>query len=278
MHLALLQVLTDGMCFLDLHGAIRFWNDAAESISGFSVAEAVCARHAIDVFFLSNTDGQPAALGTDPLAEQGIASYFLRHKDGHAVPVIVRRLSVRGQNSLPIGTLVLFMALEGALQVEATEPDADARPPWMSATTPTQPLQWIHDGSRPRGILLIQIDDFEKIEKRFGPEASDKVINLVERTVANCLKAEETCRRLPGGLVLASIRSAVLLLELAERVQALVQSARLQWWGESMRVTVSIGGTSVGKHDSVADAIRRAEDNALSASEAGGNRVVLAET
>jgi GGDEF domain-containing protein len=79
-------------------------------------------------------------------------------------------------------------------------------------------------------------------------------------------------------LILASTQAALQLPDLAERLRGLVESSRLQWWGEAITFTVSIGGTAVGTHDSVADAVRRAEDNALQAAREGGNRVILAES
>jgi len=277
-HLALLHALPDGLCFTDSRGAIRFWNDTAEAISGFSAAEALCAREAADVFFLSNADGQPINLPGESLNGQSAAIFFLRHKDGHSVPVTIRRLSVTGQNSMPMGTVFIFTASAGVLQPDALGEEIDARPSWLSGEIEAQSLQWLRKVSQPSGILFVRIDDFEMLERRLGPEAAERVVSLVERTATNCLKTDEACSRLSGGSVLASTRSTVHLPDLAERVRALVQSARLHWWGEAIMVTVSIGGTAVGSHDSVDAAVRRAKDYALRASAAGGNQVALVES
>ncbi len=270
-HLALLQALPDGMCLIDPAGSIRFWNDAAETITGYSIAEAVCASRAIDVFFLSGSDGGPVTpqeSATTALTRSG----FIRHKDGHSVPVTVRHISVMGQNHIAIGVLHLFAVSEGSLRIAD---HIDAQPSWLRRQAAEPDSQAAHDLGRPAAVLVIRIDDFEVAEQRLGPEASEKIVSLVERTTANCLHSGDSCKRLPGGALLAATRSPVKIGELAERLRALIRSARLQWWGEAVAITVSIGATAVVAHDSVSDAARRAEDHALAARARGGNCVIL---
>ncbi|MEO8099763.1 MAG: PAS domain S-box protein [Acidobacteriota bacterium] len=261
-HLALLQALPDGMCFTDLRGTVRFWSGAAEQITGFSVAEAVCAQHPEDVFFLSDPDGQATRHIETGIDTPG--NYFLRHKDGHSVPVLVRRLPVSRLNGEPMGLLHLFTLPAGSIARTEAQREGMAN------------LLEQHE-SRRGGVLIIQIDAFEDIVKRFGPEASEKVRDLVDRTTAVCLKDGDASRELKDGVFLASVATASLssLQDVADRIRLLIQSARMRWWGEPVKVTVSVGGTLIHPRDAPADALRRAEERSLVAREAGGNQVVL---
>ena len=271
-HLALLQALPEAMCFVDTEGAVRFWNERAESITGFSIAEAVCARRLTDVFFLSGADGHPILAIPEIDGTSKPYHYFLRHKDGYSTPVALRRLAVRTQGDHPLGTLLLFGESRNATQSGV---GGNGLIPGRNREENGESLQWSSGDGKAAGLLLIQIDAFEEFERRLGPEASEKIFALVEQTTKNCLNADETCRRLPNGSVLASIDSAARLVPLANRLRALVQSSHVQWWGNTVTVTVSIGGTAVGPHDSPADAVRRTEDCVMRLTSAGGNQVML---
>ena len=67
LYLALLHSLSEGMCFLDPKGAIRFWNRAAEEISGFTATEALGARKLDDI--LSYCDETGHAMTVAPVIE-----------------------------------------------------------------------------------------------------------------------------------------------------------------------------------------------------------------
>jgi PAS domain S-box-containing protein len=273
LHLAVLQALPEGMCFVDLRGAIRIWNVGAGEITGFSAAEAVCARSVTEVFFLSGPDGQPLLTVVD--FDDGAIAY-LRHKDGHSFPVAVWRLSVRTQDEAPMGTLIRFTVPESASRV-APMVGEDKRSSRGEGGIVAPSLRWPEGIGRPGGLLLIQIDGFDVVEHRLGPEAAEKVISLVERTTGHCLNTNETCWRLPGGSVLALVHSGERLGSLAQKLRMLIQSARFQWWGESVSSTVSIGGTRLGPHDTYEAAIRRVEDCIVRSSRSGGNQVLLAD-
>jgi len=264
-HLALLQAIPDGMCFMDLNGSVRFWNDAAETVSGFSIAEAVCAPRGEDVLFITDSDGRrvnPHLVVAGAVdGKPGI--HFLRHKDGHHLPILLRRVAVRTRNHEPMGVLSLFARSESY--------SSQAEPRNHSAG------QWPDPGSHPAAILVIQIDNFERTSLQLGPEAAEKLFLLVEQTTTGCLKDDDWCGRVRDGVLLASIMTASpqYMLELAERLRVLIQSSRIQWWGEEVQITASIGAALMHPHDAIADATARAEDCALRAKQGGGNQVLL---
>jgi GGDEF domain-containing protein len=123
---------------------------------------------------------------------------------------------------------------------------------------------------------VIQIDHFPDLAQRLGHEAAERLLTMVERTVEQCLRPDEDSLRLPGGVILVTLGSGTSLTGLGNKLLGLIQSARLQWWGETVTITTSIGGAAVGPHDTMADTVRRAEDCALRASESGGSQMVLA--
>lgn len=282
-HLALLQAISEGICFTDFHNRIRFWNDAAVAISGFSNAEAVCSRQIQDVFFLSGIDGRPAQLpAVAQQVERGSMGYYLRHKDGHAVPVIVQRLSVRMQGQLPMGILNLFRVSEASDSWAEVRSEGlhEMCPGWLEAEAGNDEGGPSWEVLRPTHVLFVQIDDFSNLAHRLGPEAAEKLVELLDRTTSNCLQNGGNYQRVPQGgvLVLLSPLAKHDPAGWAERLAALIRSARFQWWGQTIAITVSIGCTPVQPHDKASAAISRAEVCLRRAQEAGGDKIVLADS
>lgn len=286
LHLALLQSVPDGMCFIDLGGAVRFWNDAAEQISGFSIAEAVCAAYAGDVYSLNSADGEPIGLisfaDVTPEWTQP-HSAFLRHKDGHHLPVAIRVVPVSTGSGEPFGVLYLFSSLADHSEERLAQIPEDfhtAQRPVLGSVTEQldHALRATRQGGRPAAIFLIHIDDFENMRRRLGPEASDKLLLLVDKTTSNCLHPGDSMTRLSDGVLLVILTPTVKrdAAVLARQICRLVESARMEWWGNREQITITVGTTMLNGHDSPATALSRAEDCVQRGMAAGGNRVVMA--
>jgi diguanylate cyclase (GGDEF)-like protein/PAS domain S-box-containing protein len=270
LHLILLQAIPDGICFTDLHGSIRFWNDAAEVISGYSPAEAVCAPRVAEVFFVADIDGR--AIPADVLLTGSPSSLprscFLRHKDGHYLPIILRQSPVGRLDQQYAGLLHMFSATE-SLQ---------AKMPEISTAAAGQAARGAQlNEKQDSAIFVIEIDHFAQLSSQLGPEAAERIFASVERTTAQCLREGDTCKRVRDGVVLGGTKagSSQSLRHLAERLRGLITSSRIQWWGQDVKVTASIGVATLQPNDAMVDVIARAEECVLQATEAGGNRIVF---
>jgi diguanylate cyclase (GGDEF)-like protein/PAS domain S-box-containing protein len=290
LYLALLHSLSEGMCFLDPRGAIRFWNRAAEEISGFTATEALGARKLDDV--LSYCDETGHAMTVAPVIEtladrkERTGRLFLRHKDGHRLPVRTRTILVRSVTGVLLGAMDLFQSfgdvtprelLASDASVPMEEPSEDATSEFLTAQLNLRVQQVQHQG-RSCGVLVIDIDGLGRQDRQFGREAGDRLLSMVEQTTSTCLRSEDVCGRWgdDATLVLLYVPNEEHLRQVADRLLGLVHSSRIQWWGEMLSVTVTIGGTMIHADDSGHTVVRRVEECVARGGANGGGQVVLA--
>jgi diguanylate cyclase (GGDEF)-like protein/PAS domain S-box-containing protein len=290
LYLALLHSLNEGMCFLDAKGAVRFWNHAAEEISGFTATEALGAHRLEDV--LSYCDEAGHAMPVAPIVEtladgkERTGRRFLRHKNGHRMPVRTRTILVRSGTGVHLGAMDLFQTLgdpsprplpvanASELSEESSEDEACE---FLTAQLKLRAEQ-IHHHGRPFGVLLVDIDGLGRQDQRFGREAGDRLLSMVERTTSMCLRSEDVCGRWGDDtiLVLLYLPDEERLQHVADRLLGLIHSSRIQWWGETVSVTVTIGGSMFHADDSEHTVVRRVEECVARGGSQGGGQVVIA--
>lgn len=127
------------------------------------------------------------------------------------------------------------------------------------------------------GLLMLDLDDFKRLNDTYGHPAGDAVLAEVGARLASALRPGEGFRY--GGEELAVLLagvSAQSLAATAERVHAAITARLVQLaTGPLVRLGVSIGGAWL-EREGDAPALVRAADDALLAAKAGGkNRVRL---
>jgi hypothetical protein len=73
-----------------------------------------------------------------------------------------------------------------------------------------------------------------------------------------------------------SLRSRAVLAEVAEKLRALARMSSLEWWGDPVHISVSIGGIMARHGDSLESLEQRVEPVFESCRAAGGNRAAVA--
>jgi len=132
----------------------------------------------------------------------------------------------------------------------------------------------------PLALLLFDIDHFKRLNDNHGHQAGDAVLRDVVKGVQRALRPEDVLSRYGGeefAVILKNVSSRSVHV-MAERVRVAVEGLELDWQGESIRVTVSVGGAYLARAAAVADpaAMIAAADEALyEAKHQGRNRVVL---
>src|SRR5579871_3382167 len=111
---AVLRALPDGLYFVDADRKILFWNQGAEEITGYRGQEVV-GRHCHDDLLMHCDENHTPLCGSNcPLQatiEDGRpreANVYLRHKEGHRVPVKVRAVPIRDGDGAIIGAAEIF--------------------------------------------------------------------------------------------------------------------------------------------------------------------------
>ncbi|GGK03652.1 GGDEF domain-containing protein [Pseudomonas matsuisoli] len=132
----------------------------------------------------------------------------------------------------------------------------------------------------PLAFLLLDIDDFKKINDRHGHQMGDQVLQRIAQAGANVLRRGDLFGRIGGEEFAALLPGCTpdLALQIAERLQREVQRLHFSSEAGSFGVTLSQGLTSLRAVDTSLDAMFGRADAAMyRAKRMGKNQIMLAE-
>jgi len=132
----------------------------------------------------------------------------------------------------------------------------------------------------PFSLLMIDIDDFKKINDDYGHPIGDRVLVALVKKCNELIREQDFLARYGGeefAIVLpgASLRNAV---KKAQRLRKAIAGTHYtpdkEEKGQAISITVSIGVSSFAKNDSASTVIERADRSLYQAKKTGKNRVV----
>jgi diguanylate cyclase (GGDEF)-like protein/PAS domain S-box-containing protein len=290
-----LEGLRTAVYVVDRDGRTLFWNDGAERITGHlrqDVVGRVCGDN-----FLGETDSNDKDL-SDALAPIAAviregkpleAQVSLRHKTGHRVPVQLWAFPIRNAKGSIVGAVESFeevisisdwdrrhtkLATYGCLD-QATGVLTHG----MVQAHLRETVGMFADHPVPFSILYIEIDNLDKIKARDGPGAVAAVLKIVGHTLENSLRPTDFLGRWQENQFLAILTecSGSEIVAASERLRWMVSTSKIQWWGDPVPVTISVGGTSVKAGDTPEGMVKRAEEALRKSSPQGGNRTIVGE-
>ena len=130
---------------------------------------------------------------------------------------------------------------------------------------------------RPLAFLLLDIDDFKKINDGHGHQMGDRVLQRVAHCGAYVLRRDDLFGRI-GGEEFAAIFpncDALQARQVAERLQREVQRLQFSGEGRNFGVTISQGITELGEGDVLDDLYARADAAMYQAKRQGKDCIVL---
>lgn len=311
MLVATLDLIEEGIAVLDEQSNVLHWNKAAAVLTGYAAEDVVRRECPEDLFrvdrqsrgrvvartetgrsgmlaggggatSISSTrpSAQRTGPGDDPLLERPTL-VSMRHKLGHRVPGMLRKVALGDSRGLQMGVVLLFYPVEevdslprgesgeGA-GVEASQADMEER---LDAAH----HQWSTSGM-PFGLLWITIDQAKLLRKTHGREACEAMLQSVQETLLRQMKPAETIGRWGDNefLVIVHERSAKLLGEHARRLAGLARTVDFRWWGDRIGLTVSIGASHATDADTLQCLLDRARQAMRASQYAGGNHVTEA--
>ncbi|GIZ12444.1 sensor domain-containing diguanylate cyclase [Pseudomonas sp. NCCP-436] len=130
----------------------------------------------------------------------------------------------------------------------------------------------------PLAFLLLDLDDFKKINDSYGHQAGDQVLQRLAHCAAGALRRGDLFGRIGGEEFAALFPGCdqAVALQVAERLQREVQRLNFQYDGAKVGITVSQGLTMLRRSDSQLDTLYARADLAMyEAKKQGKNRIVV---
>jgi diguanylate cyclase len=125
-------------------------------------------------------------------------------------------------------------------------------------------------------LLMIDVDLFKRVNDRHGHLAGDLLLREIARASVQTLRQPDLLGRYGGEEFIVFLPHADPLgaIDAAERIRNHVAQLQLEWRGQAVRATVSVGVAALdASHDSLASLIQDA-DQALSAAKDAGRNCV----
>jgi diguanylate cyclase (GGDEF)-like protein len=136
-------------------------------------------------------------------------------------------------------------------------------------------------------VVMIDVDDFKKINDGFGHEAGNQVLKHVAETLTQTVRAEDVVARAPGPATVARFGGDEFEIVLpgagkdelrlvANRLVKALGNRKLGVDGKVLRLSISVGGAVFPDDAATADDLLAKADEALYVSKRGGkNRAAL---
>jgi diguanylate cyclase (GGDEF)-like protein/PAS domain S-box-containing protein len=266
LHKALLDHLDSGIYMVDRNRRILYWNRGAEQISGYLAQDV--AGHFCQGDLLMHCDaagrglcGKGCPLSSvmfDGMSREHIV--FLRHRHGHRIPVHVRARAIYDSAGTIIGAVEVFDQLTAPAAIDRRALNEhgclDSLAEVANRTYGEFKLGQAVDVMRAFGItfgwLAVELDDLDKLEHRYGHGLVDAAVKMMARTLDSNLGPLDSVTRWGRTEFRIEVHSCwgQGLGDLTAKLLALARASNLEWWGDPVRVTVSIGGVMAEPGDS----------------------------
>lgn len=293
MLLAVLDGLSVGVTVVDLSGRIVLWNRHAERLTGF-LRQDVIGRSVREGFLggvdLENNDlsGDAAPAVTAMREGKDISlEASLRHRSGHRVPTRLRVSSLRDELGAVVGAVESF---EETIAVSDWERRQSKLAAYgcldrtsgvlnhgMMQSHLRELLSTFAEHPVPFAVLCVALDQLETIKKRHGPGALAALVRTVGQTLELSLRPTDSVGRWQENEFLAILQECTgpEARRTGERLRKMATMAKIEWWGDVLPITLSIGATEARTGDDSDAVLRRAEAALTESRTQGGDRIVV---
>jgi diguanylate cyclase (GGDEF)-like protein/PAS domain S-box-containing protein len=285
-----LDNLYDGIYLLDENRNIIYWNAGAEKHTGFKRSEVInqCCDNV-----LKHVDGEgvPLCGNLCPVSqtiEDGRlreVEVYIRHKEGHRVPVSMRIAPIKGTDNQVAVAVEIYndnspkYTLHRMVEELKTQALVDpllelGNRRYLEANIRGR-LEELGRYGWQFGILFADIDHFKDINDRYGHETGDKVLKMVSKSMSNSLRTFDMVGRWGGEefvIIVVNVQEEQ-LHAVANRLRMLVEQSSITIDEETIRATVSIGAAVALPSDDVETLVRRA-DNLMYVSKNSGRNCI----
>ncbi len=275
----LLDHIGDGVYFVDRERRIQYWNEAAHRLTGYKAEELLGKFCQDDILCHVDQAGKRLCCDGCPLAasigdgQTREVNIFLRHKRGRRVPVSARVQPMRAADGSIIGAIEIFSENSNELEAQRKS-EAMIRLAFLDHLTQLPNRRFLEMSLQtalgefevhkdPLGVIVIDIDEFKKINDSFGHASGDRALQEAAKTLTGSLRPTDTVGRWGGDEFLAIARNVdrEMLGKLAERCVALIgQTSVLGNDEQRISLSSSVGAALSHPGESAEELIHRADE------------------
>ena len=292
LYLKIINNLNDGVYFVDTERRITFWSKGAERISGFTAEEMLGRLCHDNILSHIDSEGRPLCLVGCPLyatmidGKQRMHEVFLRHKEGHRVPIHVNifpmlekgktlgAIEVFAPNSPVVYEDSLIEQLSNMAMLDELTGLPNRR--YLQSFIEFKINEFKRFGSE-FALLFLDIDNFGTFNNTHGHEAGDVVLKTLSKTIKKTVRKSDLFGRWGGEEFIGAfaIKSKSNVPEIGEKIRFLVENTIVPY-SEPLSVTVSVGITAARDDDTIDSLVERA-DNLMYKSKQNGKNCVTAD-
>ena len=279
---SVIEAAYDGIVTIGQDQNIMLFNSAAEVIFGYQKEDIIGKpltilmpeKHRVNhMNYVNMFSNSP--LSSRDMMERSLI--YARKQDGSEFPceITISKIRVEGQ---PEYTAIIRDVSERTkllheLEYAATTDTLTGLHNRRYLETATKnALKLIQRYSRPLSVLFLDLDDFKKINDKYGHDIGDDVLRLFSKTLADSFRECDTVARFGGEefICLLPETDIDLAFDIAERFRETVESLSLTE-PELIKFTVSIGLSVYQEGDDKNTLFRRCDEAVYTAKAAGKN-------
>ncbi len=279
-----LDSIGDAVLTTDLGGNVTYLNPVAESMTGWTAAEALGKPLQDVVCIIDAESRQPApdplamAIRQDAIVGLG-ANCLLVRRDGHESAIEDTAAPIRDRGGQVTGAVLVFhdvgeaRAMSQRMSHLAQHDGLTGLPNrLLLGDRLARAIETArrHDGSL--AVLFLDVDRFKSVNDSLGHTAGDQVLQSVARRLVGCVRGSDTVSRQGGD------EFVVLLSEVTRAEDASASAAKLLAeiavphviGGRDLHVTASVGIAVFPADGNDADTLLEVADRALIRAKANG--------
>ena len=293
MYEEVLENVSEGVRFVSLMGQTFFWNKGAETIAGFKSAEMVGA--VCEALHLVRDEGEESVCSflcplkwTKDENRIGDIKVYLRHNEGHLVPVIMNAIPLLDEKGKKVGIAEIFKPVSWSEKAEGSQegPSGNTLVDQLTGvcnqkhaehTLKAKVEEFRRYGTR-FGLALIDVDDLGPINGKYGRDVGDRMLKVISRSLSSTLRPFDTICRWDSDefIIFASnIRNDQNLMNMSNRIRLLVQESSLSHKDEKLKSTVSVGAAIVRQNEGEEELLARARGLMKQSKSLGKNIVTM---
>ena len=294
LHRALLERLDQGVCMVDHDHRILYWNPGAERISGYFAHEVAGQFSHGDLLMHCENDGSllPGAGPGSPVVAAMLdgkpheSTVFLLHREGYRLLVQLQARPIHDSAGAVVGALEIFEELaapphDRTRELEAfgcSDASTRAANRKFGEMMVRHALEAFDAFEIPFGWLRIGLDSAEDLDHGYGHGMVDAAVKMIAATLDRSLGLLDVLTRWEPAEFRVEVGrcSRSELAAVAERLRLLVRASTLEWWGDRLGVTVSIGGATAESGDTIETLEHRVGAVYEGCRAAGGDRAAVA--